>query len=354
VEKTPNLHDLLEKQHRGVLSKHEKALLDAWFDDLGKDKTVDELTTEDRVSVRNKLVEFINDERQESYAVADRSADEILSQSEVVADKSRSPHDRHFQVSKKIAFVYRIAASFLLIAFLGYGLFYWYGTDQAARYGVVETASDNQIKKILLSDGSIVWLKPGSTLHYPTEFRMEGERTVTLKGEALFEVEKNPAQPFIVHSGELITTVLGTSFNIKGTTDQIEVVVLTGKVSLTSSTDKKGIVVLPEEKAVYNGLKKQIAKIETQVEQPIADAIIVGTEYDMNFNDARMSEIIRKIEGKFNVMLRMENPSVANCVITADFTDQSLTKTIDVISAALTLEYTVSDDVIILKGQGCP
>ncbi len=235
-----------------------------------------------------------------------------------------------------------------------YGTTRYFQALESARYAVVEASSGEKIVKVLLSDGSIVWLKPNSVLEYPKVFRPEGERMLTLRGEALFEVEKNPRQPFIVRAGELTATVLGTSFNIKAAHKQIEVVVLTGKVSLSSTTDEHGVVVLQDETAVYHEDSKILAKVLKPVDAPVQKAIISGTQYDMDFNNIAMSEVIQRIEGKFDVKVTTTDASLGNCVITADLTGQSLSKTLDIISAALAVSYTIDDkDVVTLEGKGC-
>lgn len=68
--------------------------------------------------------------------------------------------------------------------------------------------------KIELSDGSKVWLNAGSTLTYPSQFN-GAQRTVSLVGEAYFEVAKNAKQPFVVNSPTQTVTVLGTHFNVR-------------------------------------------------------------------------------------------------------------------------------------------
>jgi transmembrane sensor len=299
VEKMPNLQDLLEKYHKGTLSNDEKTLLDEWFEGLGKNHVPDILTAYDKTEMKNHLLEFIDKRKEKSSVEVFRFSPESLSE-------SPTKHHQAFPEKKTFKFVCRLAASLLLIALSGYGAFTWYGKAQMEKFVITEMVTDNKIQKILLSDGSIVWLKNNSSLTYPKNFRNEGDRIVTLQGEALFEVAKNPARPFIVYTGEIATKVLGTSFNVKASVDNVEVTVLTGRVSVTSTTDKNGVVVLPEQKAVYHVLKKKLSKVETRQEPP--DALVSGTEYDMNFNDTRMGEIISRIEGKFNVrMSRKQN-----------------------------------------------
>ena len=64
-----------------------------------------------------------------------------------------------------------------------------------------------------LADGTHVWLNAESELSYPTRFAGE-MREVRLKGEAFFDVAKNPDCPFVVRTDEVAVQVLGTSFNV--------------------------------------------------------------------------------------------------------------------------------------------
>ncbi len=242
----------------------------------------------------------------------------------------------------------RIAASIALVAACSY--FFWHYMDGSFEVEMLQATTAGSVHKVFLSDGSIVWLKGNSTLTYPDRFAGD-TRNVQLSGEALFEVAKDPAHPFMITCGDLTTTVLGTSFNIKSIENNIEVMVLTGKVSLTSSKDTEGMVVLPNEKVIYTGLKAQYSKVESAEVEKVAT--LAGTEYSMLFEDTPMSEIVRRIEGKFNIKVEMIDPKLGNCMITADFTDQSLKKTFDMIAETLGFTYEISQDKIVLKGTGC-
>ena len=79
---------------------------------------------------------------------------------------------------------------------------------------------------LVLSDGSKVYLNAGSSLRYPVKFSGEGTRKVSLKGEAFFEVAKDPEHPFIVEAQELNVRALGTSFNVSAYPEDV----LTGVV----------------------------------------------------------------------------------------------------------------------------
>lgn len=91
--------------------------------------------------------------------------------------------------------------------------------------------------KIMLPDSSMVYLAKSSKLRWPSSFLAASSRTIYLEGEAFFEVTQNPNKPFIVHSGSLITEVLGTSFNITAyaAANEYRVAVQTGRVSVSSN-----------------------------------------------------------------------------------------------------------------------
>lgn len=68
--------------------------------------------------------------------------------------------------------------------------------------------------KVILPDGSEVWLNAESTIEFPSAFT-DTERRVLLKGEAYFKVTRNEQCPFIVCSDQMKVKVLGTEFNFK-------------------------------------------------------------------------------------------------------------------------------------------
>ena len=80
--------------------------------------------------------------------------------------------------------------------------------------------SVSYIRYITLPDNSSVVLHAGSKLQYPVSFN-GNSREVTLWGEAYFDITSNLAKPFIIHTGKVKTTVLGTAFNIKSDGKQV-------------------------------------------------------------------------------------------------------------------------------------
>lgn len=325
---------LIEKYQQGLLSGREKALVDEWFDALARENPTGSWSQKDKVNLKNKILKEIGRTGKTWY----------LGRSKNLRPGTRTSR-----------YTLPATACILLAVALCYTL--WETTDQKKpeEIAAVEVSSSLKIEKAILPDGSIVWLKGTSTLIYPQEFKGT-ERHVTLRGEGLFEVTRDPARPFVIQCGDLVTTVLGTSFNIKASEKNIEVLVLTGKVSVTANNDKMEFIILPNEKAVYSKEQKHIAKVHPDAdslqEETIA-AISTGTLYRMDFQDTRMEEVIDQIEGKFDIEIETPDPKVRNCMITADLTGQSLELTLSMISQALGVEYEIRKGKVILNGDGC-
>jgi len=241
--------------------------------------------------------------------------------------------------------VFKIAASLILIMAMGIGfrgkLKEVFDIDQIA------TVSNHpgKITKSILSDGSIVWLKGKSKLVYPRNFKGK-QRNVNLEGEALFEVAKDAARPFIIQCGSLTAQALGTSFNIKKENNSIEVDVLTGRVCL-SSQNIAGLTLNRRQKGIYSETRQTLHKLA----KPILEvaSLTRGTEYDMLFNDARLADVIQRIQNKFEVRISVKKMRSFNTLITADFTDQSLKNTMSMISEALNMQFEIEGQSVEIR-----
>jgi hypothetical protein len=107
----------------------------------------------------------------------------------------------------------------------------------------------SQVTQITLTDGSKVWLNAGSSITYPVAFTGK-ERTVSITGEAYFEITTDAAKPFRVSKGDVTIYVLGTSFNVNAYNDEalIKVTLLQGSVQL-SGRNKSPVKIKPGEQA---------------------------------------------------------------------------------------------------------
>lgn len=105
-------------------------------------------------------------------------------------------------------------------------------SQTAVVYNTLTTPPGGQYK-LILADGSKVWLNASSSLHFPTAFTGK-ERNVELTGEAYFEIAKNKEKPFHVNVNGMQVEVLGTHFNVNAYADEnsIKTSLLEGSVKI--------------------------------------------------------------------------------------------------------------------------
>ena len=212
-----------------------------------------------------------------------------------------------------------------------------------------------QVLRQRLPDGTVVWLNPGAELTLSTTFRQH-VREVQFRGEAFFDVAKDAAYPFVIRSGRMTTQVLGTSFNVKALqhSNQYEVSVVTGRVSVSAAGlggKPKTVVLKPQQQATYQLATHALAMsnvapkaTEKQSWQPVS----------LTFEDATLAETARTLERAFAIQITLDNPDLADCRLTVDFTRQRLPEILEVIDKLLGTEYTLIDNKIPLTGRGCP
>lgn len=104
--------------------------------------------------------------------------------------------------------------------------------------------------RLVLADGTKVWMNAESRLKYPVAFSGK-ERRVYLEGEAYFEVSKNKEMPFIVDMGKASIQVLGTSFNARAYRDETNICATLAEGQIQMNAGEKNVILRPEEQGVF-------------------------------------------------------------------------------------------------------
>lgn len=157
--------------------------------------------------------------------------------------------------------------------------------------------------KVVLSDGTEVWMNAESRLHYPNQF-IGNERMVELEGEAYFHVTKNKKQPFIVKTKTAITRVLGTKFNFKAYDyENTHVTLIDGSVMVTEPGSQQQILLQPGEDI-------QIDKAhEITVNSVDVRCFTAWREGYFYFKDVELGEIMRSIGRWYNLTVEFNDIS---------------------------------------------
>lgn len=186
-------------------------------------------------------------------------------------------------------------------------------TGQVATPLHIEKTATGERRRIVLEDGSVVWLNAQSKLTYPLSFQ-NNIREVSLEGEGYFEVFRDTGRPFIVRSGAIITKVLGTSFNIKAYREDptASVAVLTGKVQVNSK--ESAIQIAPDQQVLYTRKNGNILK-QDGID---AKAKITWKDGKIQFRNVLLADVVKTLQRNYTVDITYNN-LLANCPVHADF-----------------------------------
>jgi len=148
--------------------------------------------------------------------------------------------------------------------------------------------------KIMLSDGTQVWLNSGSSLEFPSTFS-GNKREVFLSGEMFIEVAPDKHSPFYVLTSGYHVKVYGTKFNVSsypGSTSSV--VLVEGKVGLQTA-NKQELVLSPNEQAIYSD------KGTFQTQKVDVTPFISWKEGYLSFEDTPVTEALQQIERYYNL-----------------------------------------------------
>ena len=212
-------------------------------------------------------------------------------------------------------------------------------------------------QKVLLKDGSLVILKPQSSIIYGKDFNIK-KREVFLIGQAFFKVKRNVTKPFVVHSGDLNTEVLGTSFWVKSNArnNQIEVSVTSGKVSVYSNkvsdnNNLNGVILTRNQKVVFDIVSKTINP--TIVDNPLPILTPDFSKDQLIFQATPLQSVLSTMSKHYGVEIILTNPKSNDCQITADLNGLSLFTQLDLICKSVGAIYEKRGTVIFITGDGC-
>jgi len=171
-------------------------------------------------------------------------------------------------------------------------LVYQPGTATATlTYNTLETPKGRQLK-VVLADGTEVWLNAASSLRYPVAFNGK-ERVVELTGEAYFKVVHNAAQPFRVKTGSQTIEDIGTEFNVNAYTDEPAVVTTLAQGKVKVSATANSVFLKPGEDAIgSNSLSVKPADLESELAWKNGDFV---------FENEHIESIMRKLARWYDI-----------------------------------------------------
>ncbi len=266
----------------------------------------------------------------------------------------------------------RVAASVAVI--FGVGMFsYWFYNKGSERelgvssvHVIASREADQMVRvntahkpmMVLLPDGSSVVLDPAATISFSKK-NWQNQREVTLSGKAFFEIAKDPQRPFLVYSHGLATKVLGTSFLIDASKDDVKVQVTTGVVRVfsvkdLSETQKQKHV---EEAASYGMLLEHDQGIAFSKENgeivKLPDLVASNIEGNNTpifvFDETPVEQVFKQLETTYNVKIIYDKANWASFPLNATLTGKPFISKLEVICNALDAVFTIQENEVRIK-----
>lgn len=217
--------------------------------------------------------------------------------------------------------------------------------DQKVIYNTLSVPYGKRFK-LKLSDGTIVSLNSGTSLRYPEQFGLNGNRDVYLTGEAFFEVAKDKMHPFIVHANQADIEVLGTTFNVSAYPENptVNSTLIEGSIRMSEAANSTNVILLePNQMATWQNNSKKLA-----VKEVDPAFYVAWTKGELAFKDTPFSIIAKIIQRTYDVEIINENSDLAkqNFTGTIKISESSVENILDLLKRDTPFNYSIDQKTI--------
>ena len=198
--------------------------------------------------------------------------------------------------------------------------------------------------RLILSDGTIVYMNSESRLKYPVRF-VGDERIVELEGEAYFEVVRDEEHPFVVCANQLDIKVLGTCFNVMAYKQdaRTEVTLVNGKVDVRSGNISE-ILESSEQFVIDNENRKyQVRSVNVGIYVDWKSGIL-------NFDAMSLEELGDKLRRWYGVKFFFSKESLKQLKFSGAFKKYNdIDYILGLIEATTNVYFKINADVIVVN-----
>ena len=253
-----------------------------------------------------------------------------------------------------------VAASIATIVTVGWQLWKKTPSSLANKPNIFSTRNGSR-SKIQMPDGTQVWLNAGSSLQYDNDTYGETTREVKLIGEAYFDVTKDAAHPFVIHTKAMDVKVIGTAFNVRAYPNekQTETALIRGAIEVSfPGRPAEKLFLKPNEKiTVANAAPASIVSQNpsaqtTQDSEPIivlstiayepVDSAIIETSWVRNklvFRNKSFEELAQDMERWYNISFRFGDSSLMQRHLTGTFYHETIFEALDLLKMSSPFQY---------------
>lgn len=304
----------------------------------------------------------------DSFAALDKVKQRIQ---QVNSEKSNS-----FRILKILS---RVAAAVLLMLAVATSSYY------IGKNKTIITSRNTEISaplgsrtKVILPDGTKVWLNGGSTLKYSNSFNLS-DRAVSILGEGYFDVSHNKNLPFTVSTPQIRIKVLGTAFNIKAYPDErlVETTLERGSLVIEKITQNGTLIpqtiLEPNQRATYfktedqvylsdMSVKEKMKKEEIKSEKtvPVTEQLLVSKKIDTQiftswkdnklvFRNESFESLTVKLERWYGVKIMIEDEEIKNYHFNGTFEKETVQDVLNIIHYTIPIKYIVEHGLVTIS-----
>ncbi|WP_347840585.1 FecR domain-containing protein [uncultured Draconibacterium sp.] len=326
--------EIIQKYFRNQCSEEEFEILSQWIREEALDKEEKNRQFENWKSFEPEI-----DKNDEKYSL-------LLDKIHHQINLNQNSCNKSWRIGKVSSWLTH-AAAVLFIPLLGV-LLYMFSNNHltfdnytAQAVDTIEVIAPIGSRTVVqLADGTEVNLNYGSKIKYPRTFHGHS-REITLSGEAYFDVAHNPDKPFIVKTGKINVTALGTEFNVQAYADDeavattlVEGKVLIEKVLAKQAPQKLGFLV-PGQHVNYNLKSGEIYSTKGDV-----DKYTAWKDGKLVFDNESISVVAQKLSRMFNVDIEIAE-NVKHYTYTVTFINDPLYLILDLMSETTPVKYKI-------------
>lgn len=317
------------------------------------------------MNMREKWTQFRQAREEDARRLEQTGREEQWSREKQFSNEKQSINEK-LSVKRSIAILAAAAAICLLI------IASWQYLYNKQATSIAETKQMNRVPqdslyhkvnnsgkemKLTMADGTDILLADRSALTWREPFFYS--RAISIRGKALFHVSSKGQHPFTVISGDISTTVLGTSFEVN-TFHDITVRLYSGKVMITSSNTrrmKNKVYLCPGQEFVYGeqiivrSFLQQLSSY-TKDNHPAEDPYIASGEESnwYMFNNQSLAEVLNQLEAIYKVKIIYNKTDIKDIYFTARYErTESLASILKRIAKLNDLKITGNDSVMIIR-----
>jgi len=318
--------DIIISKLRGDITQNDFINFENWLNEGDNFQLFQQLQTVWE-NVQNKVANYEPDLEYYWKELSDRMEEDSLKSVKTELSETNIkyiPLKRFYRIA--------VAASFLLI--LTFSGAYYLGRNNISNQSATLSYSSLTGKsKVILPDGTEVWLHSNTTLSYNSNFT-SNTREVSMNGEAYFSVKHDTKKPFIVHSNDVSVSVLGTKFNVNAYDNSQNILVSLYEGSVSMSAANNNLMLKPGQEGSYN---KQYNTLEGK--KGDVEFAKSWTNDQLRFENKNLRYVCRYLSKWYSVDINIDSAIGDNQSYTFTVRNENLEEIVRLLSRINSLNY---------------